>query len=163
MIDLDELRKLAEAATPGPWEWEEPSDDSYPVGDESLVTTWNEEDGYPKSVVTSWGHDADGVTASAEDRAFIAAAYPQAVLELIERVRVAERQCEVQALGVENTLAERDAAVAAVERVRAIHYPIYPEAAPGVSLCANGECDAKPWPCDTGAALDGAPEPEEKP
>lgn len=85
-IDHNELRKLAEAATPGPWEWEEPSDDLYPVGDESLVTAWNEEDGYPKSVVTSWGYDADGVTASAEDRAFIAAANPKALLALLDEL-----------------------------------------------------------------------------
>ncbi|MFA5606633.1 MAG: hypothetical protein WDA07_05540 [Leucobacter sp.] len=113
MIDLDELRRLAHRATPGPWEWEEPSDDSYPVGDESLVTTWNEEDGYPKSVVTSWGHDADGVTASAEDRAFIAAAYPQAVLELIERVRQAEKissKCDEHLSTYSKVRAERDAA-----------------------------------------------------
>ena len=57
---------------------------------------------------------------------------------------------------------ERDAALAAVERVRAIHQKR------GASWPHNGGtyvCDAdnKLWPCPTVAALDGAPEPEEKP
>ena len=54
---------------------------------------------------------------------------------------------------------ERDAALAAVERVRAIHQKR------GASWPHNGGtyvCDAdnKLWPCPTVAALDGAPEPE---
>ena len=59
--------------------------------------------------------------------------------------------------------AERDAALAAVERVRAIHEPF--EAGGGRQYC--GECSGAagsgsllPWPCSTIAALDGAPEPE---
>ena len=53
---------------------------------------------------------------------------------------------------------ERDAALAAVERVRAIHQKR------GASWPHNGGtyvCDAdnKLWPCPTVAALDGAPEP----
>ena len=57
---------------------------------------------------------------------------------------------------------ERDAALAAVERVRAIHQKR------GASWPHNGGtyvCDAdnKLWPCPTVAALDGAPEPGEKP
>lgn len=49
--------------------------------------------------------------------------------------------------------AERDAAVAAIERVRAIHeqHPRWPD------KC--GGCDGY-YPCATVAALDGAPEPE---
>ena len=58
--------------------------------------------------------------------------------------------------------AERDAAVAALERVRAIHRQLpvvstgFPPLTADSVYCANG-CDA---PCETGAALDGAPEPE---
>lgn len=50
--------------------------------------------------------------------------------------------------------AERDAALAAVERVRAMHeqHPRWPD------KC--GGCDGY-YPCPTVAALDGAPEPEE--
>lgn len=156
MTDLDELETLAHRATPGPWEWEEPSDDSYPVGDESLVTTWNEEDGYPKSVVTSWGYDADGVMASAEDRAFIAAAYPQAVLELIERVRqqemlIVRQQRYIEELervdGVGLT-AERDAAEARIAEAAKLHYRDTPSV--GGDWCPE---DHHKWPCPTAVSL----------
>lgn len=68
--------------------------------------------------------------------------------------------------------AERDAALAAIERVRALHSPAalgiwYSPAAEGI-WCV--ECSAthedgidRDWPCPTIAALDGAPEPKEKP
>ena len=92
MSDLDRLEKLAREATPGPWEWEPPSKDAWPLGDESLVTSWNEADGYQKSVVSGWGHDASGTSASDEDRAYIAAANPSVVLDLIARVRTAEAE-----------------------------------------------------------------------
>ncbi|NLA65115.1 MAG: hypothetical protein GX862_04165 [Leucobacter sp.] len=51
--------------------------------------------------------------------------------------------------------AERDAAVAAIERVRAIHRPTMPGYGP--KACVH---DGRAWPCPTIAALDGAPEPE---
>ena len=50
--------------------------------------------------------------------------------------------------------AERDAALAAIERVRAIHLPVALETK---TVCNS--CDEE-WPCDTREALDGAPEPE---
>ena len=52
--------------------------------------------------------------------------------------------------------AERDAALAAVERVRAIHI----RSNGWVKWCAS--CDEM-FPCPTVAALDGAPDNEEKP
>ena len=72
---------------------------------------------------------------------------------------------------------ERDAAVAAIERVRAIHYPFTPRfcymnAQGGQSPMTSVHChhckpegsnmvgDPDTWPCPTVAALDGAPEPE---
>ena len=65
--------------------------------------------------------------------------------------------------------AERDAALAALERVRAIHRPV--EIEPSSTIC--GECSFKlpngkyfgkivEFPCPTVAALDGTPEPEVK-
>ena len=62
--------------------------------------------------------------------------------------------------------AERDAALAAVERVRAIHMPFTHPQFPGDRVyckgCAVAGRGEKSWPCETRAALDGAPEPEEK-
>ena len=60
-------------------------------------------------------------------------------------------------------LVERDAALAAVEAVRALHEPF--EAGVGRHYCgecsgAAGSGNLRPWPCPTVAALDGAPEPE---
>lgn len=58
--------------------------------------------------------------------------------------------------------AERDAALAAIERVRAIHQKrgaSWPHSG-GIYVCG---ADNGMWPCPTVAALDGAPEPEEKP
>ena len=60
--------------------------------------------------------------------------------------------------------AERDAALAAIERVRALHHETYAntsdEAWKRNQICAH--CGYV-FPCDTRAALDGAPEPEVKP
>jgi len=73
-MNIDELEKIARAATEGPWEVEvDPP--LYDCGE-----TFN---------VTSVGDDvADGV--KAEDAAHIAAFNPQTALELIERMRRAE-------------------------------------------------------------------------
>ena len=57
-----------------------------------------------------------------------------------------------------------DAALAAIERVRALHHETYAntsdEAWKRNQICAH--CGYV-FPCDTRAALDGAPEPEVKP
>jgi hypothetical protein len=56
---------------------------------------------------------------------------------------------------LESVRAERDAAAAAIERVRAIHRSTMPGYGP--KACVH---DGRTWPCPTVAALDGAPEPE---
>lgn len=71
-IDLGELRRLAEAATPGPWSWHsrQTADcDSWAVFDSNDSALAVNHDG--------WAPDAE----------FIAATDPQTVLALIERVR----------------------------------------------------------------------------
>ena len=73
---LDEIEARASAATEGPWYWEPPSEESFPQSDESLRSSgakmpdarWDE------VVLSGWGYDASGTSASDEDRAFIAAA-----------------------------------------------------------------------------------------
>lgn len=89
---IAELRGLAEKATPGPWEWEPPSEDSYPMYDESLVTAYIPEgESYPDTVVSGWGYDASGTSASDEDRAFIAAVDPSTVLRLLDLIEAQDR------------------------------------------------------------------------
>lgn len=68
---LDRVQALTDAATPGPWEWDPPSDANWPIGDENL---WSTATDPREPVVTSWGYDADGIEAAPENRAFIAAA-----------------------------------------------------------------------------------------
>lgn len=163
MIDLDELRKLAEAATPGPW----------------LIDSVREETDFGSYSVhgikgvapTRWYSDSDMAhtaldTLDYPDAEFIAAANPQVILELIERVRQATSDSktvnEVLRNIIERLTAERDAALAAIERVRAVHrkdarLPDWPEC----THCTVGMLqDPVDWPCDTIRALDGAPEPE---
>lgn len=89
-IDLDALERIAQAATPGPWEWEPPSEDDWPSADQSLVTSRPGSDGYRDVVVAGWGYDASGTDASDEDRAHIAAFDPPTALALIARVRELE-------------------------------------------------------------------------
>jgi hypothetical protein len=89
MIDLDELRKLAKVATPGPWHFHQ--DDGTALDISEVCIPRPEEEDVDLSIA-SLLEDRDG--------AFIAAANPQVILELIERVREAE--------------AERDAALARI-------------------------------------------------
>lgn len=86
-----------------------------------------------------------------------------------ELLRIARRDASRFEDEAVDAIAERDAALAAIERVRAIHRPV--EIEPSSTIC--GECSFKlpngkffgkveEWPCPTLAALDGAPEPEVK-
>lgn len=80
--ELDELERLAKAATPGPW-WEEDLDGEGFYWSIHAGT----KDGPDELVLAQ----ADGLLEEHEDRAnfrFIAAANPQTVLELIARARL---------------------------------------------------------------------------
>lgn len=72
MSDFDELKKLAEAATPGPWETDEKRQVfAQSVGEYVAITKIEEFDPIP-------------FEQGAKDAVFIAAANPRAVLDLIE-------------------------------------------------------------------------------
>jgi hypothetical protein len=71
---------IARAATPGPWYWEEPSTEKWPMCDESLVSRDRDEKGYERRVLVGWGYDASGIEGSDEDRAHIAHHDPARVL-----------------------------------------------------------------------------------
>lgn len=79
-------------------------------------------------------------------------------------VRASQAEAELRdvlRVDVPSLKAERDAAVAALERVRAIHVEREHRTLDGAYL-GGAVCDGcrRPWPCPTVAALDGAPEPE---
>lgn len=97
---------------------------------------------------------------------FSRAAVPDAATEELERAHdlIDLREFEIDNLHelITELRAERDAALAAIERVLAIHQKrgaSWPHSG-GVYVCG---ADNGLWPCPTVAALDGAPEPEEKP
>jgi hypothetical protein len=93
-VDLDELERLARAATPGPWE--------APTQPESVVNVWT---AAPEAAIRASDIAAHGEATGAAvfhelgngivqdvrgpDAAFIAAANPAAVLLLVARLRVA--------------------------------------------------------------------------
>jgi hypothetical protein len=70
MTDLAELKRLAEAATPGPW----------PHGGNCGNRISDTSNGY---IIRDY---------SEQDREFIIAANPAAILDLVERVEMAERE-----------------------------------------------------------------------
>lgn len=120
MKDLDRLMSIARRATPGPWEWEPPSDEQWPQNDESLVTSYIEEnEDYPKLVLSGWGYDASGTHAEKEDREFIAEFNPEAVLALLDRVEKAERERDEYRDGT--TIVKLTEAELALQRVREQH------------------------------------------
>lgn len=57
--------QLEQAAAPGPWYWEPPSGDEWPMYDESLVTEAGD------MVLMGWGYDASGIKGDPADREFI--------------------------------------------------------------------------------------------
>lgn len=81
MTDLKKLRELAENATPGPWE------DYYETGIRPCVMAYDEND---KGLRSVRAYVAD--TQFSPDRAYIAAANPETVLALIDRIEKLEAQ-----------------------------------------------------------------------
>ena len=144
--DLTELRRLAEAATPGPWE----SDGLEVCQHWSLPEPWH-------AVVNAeiscgpycYGGSVRPIERDA-DAAYIAALSPAVVLALLD---------------------ERDALAAKVERVRALHASSgtaesqgydaegeYGLIAPYCTGCEASDEYATAWPCPTIRALDTTPD-----
>ena len=103
MIDLDELEKLARAATPGPWT--ALPDKTYPDRDRCVgIVGPPERNAYdelePVRLVET---DSAFYPPRMKDAAFIAAANPQVVLELIsnQRLLAADRDGLYQQVGAE--------------------------------------------------------------
>lgn len=86
-LDLDELERLAKAATPGPWE---PAFRDTVIAGPTKKNTPREVSG-GRGVVARVDDDDESLWAQAEANAeHIAAANPEVVLALVARVRLAE-------------------------------------------------------------------------
>ena len=105
--DLTALRSLAEAATPGPWHFHQ--DDGTALDISEVCIPRPEED--VDLSIASLLDDRDG--------AFIAAANPQVILELIERLRETERLRAHWREKCTDALIKRDAALARIADLEA--------------------------------------------
>ena len=125
---LKARRELEQAATEGPWEWDEPSDYDWPDGDQSLrAPKARDEGGEGVLILYGWGYDASGIEARSEDRSFIADA---------------------------RTALPR--ALDALEKVLALHQPEAFHDDPSSSFCARCQRTAGIWPCETVDTIESA-------
>ena len=95
MIDTKELRRLAQAASPGPWIAAGPSfGESLPkyLNEVVIDRAGDEDDGY-SICGAPLGLDKEG----SDDMAFVAAANPATITELLDRLEAAESDCLEQA------------------------------------------------------------------
>ena len=136
--DLAELRRLAEAATQGPWDYYRPHPNYRAYAVDRVMPG-----GYLGEDVATTGD-----VCAEENGAYIAAANPAAVLGLLDRLA---HMTEAR----DNARAEVERLAAKVERVRALHqreviavHEFGPEA-----WCPTCELH---YPCPTACAIDGA-------
>ncbi|MEV8339230.1 hypothetical protein [Leucobacter sp. NPDC077196] len=149
-LDYDELQRLADAATEGPWKWtHEPGDD------EGALRSSSEE----RYVLCANGLHTEGfIAVGVADAEFIAAAR-SAVPALLDRVRELESQkvCEHQNADYLRMMAERDAALSTIAKVEALHtsegWPL-PGGRESKEYCTRCNCR---WPCPTIRALGSVP------
>ena len=85
MIDIKVLRRLAQAATPGPWKM-------LPVGDGRQKFTVVNSEFLSILTVTDEGGATFGTVYDDADARFIAAANPAAISELLDRLEVMEKE-----------------------------------------------------------------------
>ncbi len=91
MQRIAEDEAVARAATQGDWYWEPPSEESFPMSDESLMSTVADDEGGYTSVLVGWGYDASGIEGRNEDRAHITRYQPaRALAECAAKRRIVE-------------------------------------------------------------------------
>ena len=177
---LAELRRLAEAATPGPWE-------AFGAVDGRRGERWL---GVTTDMRATESARAGDVFAAQnctrQDALFIAAANPAAVLALLDDADALRAELAHMTEARDNARAEVERLTAKVERVRAMHRPAYNDAArsplcpdcaakagvhpcgcwadtdyePVCAVCNEGHKGMSvPWPCPTIRALDEEPQP----
>lgn len=84
-IDINELRRLAQEATPGPWKM-------LPVGDGRQKFAVADSEFLSILTVTDEGGATFGTVYDDADAEFIAAANPASISELLDRVEAAEKE-----------------------------------------------------------------------
>lgn len=101
-MNVTDLKKLAQAASPGPWYWTPEKDDEHSSGNHGpdLVCAekqkvwdkwskdggdWNNKPELPY-VLFAWGHDDWGIEISDADAAYLAAVSPDVVIGLLDRI-----------------------------------------------------------------------------
>ena len=148
MIDLDKIKKLAKAATPGTWDAVLHAHGTGVENDDEQL------------FIEQYGLT---YTANPSDALFIAAANPGAILELIERVRKAEasivelegdlRLRHRQGVSQGRIILELETRITEAAK---LHRPV--EGIHGWLVCSHRHCvddsqDQCAWPCETAVAL----------
>ena len=105
MIDINELRRLAQGATPGPWKM-------LPVGDGRQKFAVADSEFLSILTVTDEGGATFGTVYDDADARFIAAANPAAITEILDRLEEAESDALEQAR-LNGMGSEREAALMA--------------------------------------------------
>lgn len=162
--DRARLRDLAAKATPGPWAINTEGWADISSGPDSVIHAYSVRDSCHECG-EPYDHDPR-VAISTEDAEFIAAAGPATVTALLDALDQAERERDearatkdMHKERAERIVRDGEAAIAAVERVRALHHQIMDEEeCPSIrDLCA--ECYSmgswETWPCSTVRAMDG--------
>ena len=161
---LAELRRLAEAATPGPWE-------AFGAVDGRRGERWL---GVTTDMRATESARAGDVFAAQDctrqDALFIAAANPAAVLGLLNELDTLADRLAHMTEARNNARAEVERLTAQVERVRALHKSSGDAETQGytgreygyISPYCMGEVASDeygvPWPCETIRAIDGGAE-----
>ena len=148
MIDTKELRRLAQAATPGPWIAAGPSfGKSLPKYLNEVVVDreGDEDDGY------SICNTPIGLELSS-DMAFIAAANPATVIELLGRLEAAEsdalEQARLNGMGASREAALMAKLEAAEKDLAHVKEVAFPRKAEAVAAGWKGKCERLEKECD---------------
>lgn len=165
-MELNELRKIAEAATPGPWKAE-----THCAYTEDKYHAVYSVDAGDSPVISQLGCGCCdvGLEVSKPDAAFVAAFNPEAVLALLSRLEQAEQDRDKLRNRLDAMRRQRDGyrnqlrkAEQQVTRVRELHERI-PVVVNGrweidhCKFCYEQDFSSNDavWPCPTNRALDG--------
>lgn len=110
MIDINELRRLTQKATPGPWK-------ILPIGHGSQKFAVADSEFLSILTVTDEGEATFGTVYDDADAKFIAAANPAAISELLDRLEAAEQTAQ-DYLGIDREKAQIAQHLEAAEKAR---------------------------------------------
>lgn len=140
-MQLNEMRRIAEAATPGPWEIDGPVN----PGPDDTLALHNNDGGAIAYVQPLW-----------DDAEFIATFDPPTVLALLSRLEQAEKNADTYQTLYEQRAESLEQAEQAVARVRELHSVIPVKV--NFDEFTTDYCDFcgdQEYPCPTIRALDG--------